>query len=208
MSLEEVVKRLSELEQERSRDKDMLDVLRKFGASRLQRHLKNLLAIMEEADKKAMDGARNPGGYGAANGAEKVREALRDGADPNQRTTNGETLLHMAASSYDGERVVDLLLASKAAVDAVDNVRRGTRERAREKEGGREGERETQKRGAACRHRLQLLGARASRLCVPVSVSVSGFGSFSWSVSLCTCGIHRNDKIRGRHKQEQQGRGR
>ena len=127
--LSETVQRLSdrvhELEQERSRDRDVINILRKFDADLLRRVLDVGSQGVLAQDKQLWSAVK---GFGleAREQAKKekdrfekdpVKHLLLAGANPNgYKNKNGETALHVA----DAPGIVASLLASKAAVDAVD----------------------------------------------------------------------------------------
>ena len=128
MSLEETVQRLSdrvhELEQERSRDQDVINVLRKFDADLLRRVLDLGSQGVLAQDKQLWSAAK---GFDKDEAKEKldllkadpVKSLLLAGANPNgYKDESGETALHVAAGGYK-EALVASLLASKADVNAV-----------------------------------------------------------------------------------------
>eukprot|EP00802_Teleaulax_amphioxeia_P016547 Tamp_16668.p1 GENE.Tamp_16668~~Tamp_16668.p1 ORF type:complete len:430 (+),score=131.21 Tamp_16668:41-1330(+) len=128
MSLEEVVQRLSEqlerLERERSRDQDVLDVLRKFDADLLHRVLDLGSQAVLAQDYQLWSTAKGVDQTVAKEKQDRLRDdpvkpLLLAGANPNgYKDKNGETALHVAAAGGK-QNVVTSLLASKAVVNAV-----------------------------------------------------------------------------------------
>ena len=126
--------RVHELEQERSRDRDLINILRKFDADLLRRVLYVGSQGVLAQDQQLWSAVK---GFGleAREQAKKekdrfekdpVKHLLLAGANPNcYKNENGETALHVAAegrfiTDFPGIVASESLLASKAAVDAVD----------------------------------------------------------------------------------------
>ena len=122
--MQRLSEQLERLERERSRDQDVLDVLRKFDADLLHRVLDLGSQAVLAQDKQLWSTAKGVDQTVAKEKQDRLRDdpvkpLLLAGANPNgYKDKNGETALHVAAAGGK-QNVVTSLLASKAVVNAV-----------------------------------------------------------------------------------------